>query len=91
MASRIISAIGISMLQRCEAGAAGFEGFRELTGAESLSRDFGLGFQPWQISQENSAAKIRRRKCSRQYSGNLLANDAWIILRQIEASLMLLL
>jgi hypothetical protein len=28
---------------------------------------------------------------SRDCSGNLLANDAWIILRQIEASLMLLL
>jgi hypothetical protein len=81
----MIIAVGISMLQRCGAGAGGFEGFRERTGARSLSRD---GFRGWQNFTKKSAAKFGGGNVR---SVNLLANDAGIILRQIEASLMLLL
>jgi hypothetical protein len=80
----MIIAVGISMLQRCGAGAGGFEGFRERTGARSHSRDFGAG----KISQKNPPPRFGGGNVR---SVNLLANDAGIILRQIEASLMLLL
>jgi hypothetical protein len=41
-------------------------------------------------TSKKNAAKTRRRKLSCDYSVNLLANDARIILRKSEASLMLL-
>jgi hypothetical protein len=58
----MISAIGISTLQRCEAGAAGFEGFRELTGGNSFSRDSGSELSPRKfhkkIRRQDSAAEM---------------------------------
>lgn len=70
--------------------AIGFEGFRADYGNElrgELGEQFRFSLErPKKIRRQNSAAEI-----SRQYSIELLANDAGIILRQIEASLALLL
>jgi hypothetical protein len=79
-----------SLISKMRISASGFEGFRVLAEDASLLANSECLDSALTI-QKKSAAKFRRQKFSRQYSVNLLANDAGIIFRQSKASLMLLL
>jgi hypothetical protein len=71
-------------------GATSFEGFRALCVEPEISARIWNNSDSARSIPKKPAAKPRRRKFSRHYSVNLLANDAGIIFRQSKASLMLL-
>jgi len=79
--------IGISTLQRCEAGATGFEGFRELLEPTLFrgARTSALVNFTQKFRRQTTAADVLISRA------RLLANDTGIIFRQIQASLTLLL
>jgi hypothetical protein len=82
--------IGIFMLQRCELGGTSFARFRQLAWSRYLLAGVRLtGLQP-ERHKKIPPPKLGGGNTLGS-TGNLLANDAGIILRQIEASLPLLL
>jgi hypothetical protein len=78
-----------SLISQMQIGASSFEGFRAASEHRGLCASSGIiRTQPRvckKIRRQTSAAEI---SCG--YGANLLANDAGIVLRQREASLMLL-